>query len=100
MTRSGTCIFCQHERHDTDCYARAADGSRCDCCGPTEAEQAAHDAPDKILSWLHEVLEAETWGSSTRVPVGLIEVAHYANHDYLEIDTKHGKFRLRIEKAP
>lgn len=93
-----TCPFCPHERHDdSDCYGRASNNKQCECCGPTEAERAAIDAPSKIVSWLYEVLEAETWGSSARTDVGVTEVS--ANDESLEIDTKFGRFRLKIEKV-
>jgi len=86
------CPFCSHRRHD---------GSQCnpcrphECVGPTEAERAAFEAPEKILTWLFEMIVVDTLGDST---VGATEVT--SGDDYIDVQTKVGKFRVKIEPAP
>jgi hypothetical protein len=92
------CPFCPHERHDErECGAIAGSIRRptdmpCECVGPNEAERAAIDMPEKILDWLYLILENEALSSSL-----VTDVKHFDGR--LELETKAGRFNLRIERA-
>ena len=87
--RLEVCPFCPHERHDDSvCCSSGLGGRRCECCGPTEAERVAHDAPGKILSRLGELIEDSGLGSD---PIAV--------QDFLEFCSRFGKFKLRIERT-
>jgi len=95
--RSGTCPFCPHPRHDdSDCRGRAAGGKQCECCGPTDKERAEIEAPGKILDQLREVIS----DAITYDELDVTEVVHYTEPDFLQLETKHGRFKLTIERVP
>ena len=91
MSRRLSCPFCPHGNHD------GRDCERClpsECCGANEQERTAFDAPEEITDWLAELIEADTWGGSA---VGATEVV--GSDDYLEVETKFGRWRLKVERA-
>lgn len=93
MNRALSCPFCPHRIHDgRDCRECLPN----QCVGANEDERRAYNAPDEILSWLRELIEADTWGGSF---VGATDVVHVDDH--VDVETKQlGKWRIKVERAP
>jgi len=93
--RRSSCPFCPHEKHD------GRDCEHClprECCGANEQERIAFDAPEEILDWLRELIEMETWAPNE---VEVTEVLQHSTRDegWLEIETRYGRWKLKLEKA-